>query len=494
MESEKRGKLGNLLNSQMDLTTGNLFWKLLAFSIPIALTAILQLIYTTSDLLIVANFGEGDSSMSAIAMNGSLISLIINSFIGLATGANVAMGNAKGAGDEEKAKRVLHTGLWIAIISGIVALIIGASGARYFLELMNTPASILDKATTYLRIYFFGVPFLMIIQFASAELRALGDSVRPLLILMITGIANVLLNLLFTAVIPWDVAGVAFATDLSELIGAVWVFILLYRNKAFVRFRFRDFKISKDAASDIIRIGLPAGIQSFLFSICNVIIQSEVNQFGEAVVTGSAASANLEGYIYACITGTMQGTVSMVSQNYGAKNKKNMDKTLIYGLIQVVIITLLVGGAMVLAGPYLFRLFTDTEEAISAGMERFMVIGLSYCLCGTMDVFCSYLQGVRKSTTATIVTLLGVVVSRLVFIFCFFDTIPEIHTVGWLYASFPISWVLTTAIYVVVVIVLRKKVYASITDEKAVEKGADTSAPERRVRNVPSGQTAHDKR
>ena len=296
--------------NEMDLTTGSLFKKIPLFSLPLALTTIFQLLYTTIDLFTVNQFGGGSLSMTAIGSNSPMINLIVTLFVSLATGANVVMSGCKGAGDRKKANKVLHTGIIIALISGLFVGIFGFAISPLLLRLMDTPASILSNATLYMRIYFIGLPFLMVYNFGSQMLRALGDSQRPLYILIFSGIVNVIFDFIFVYFLNMDVAGVAVATVISQFVSALFT-ILYFKNstKCFVNFRIKELKIDKESLKDILRVGLPAGVQGLCFSIPNVMIQSSLYTISnysisgiaisqEEIISGAAASAQVEGYIF----------------------------------------------------------------------------------------------------------------------------------------------------------------------------------------------------
>lgn len=335
--------------SELDLTQGNFFWKMPLFALPMAATTVLQLLYTTVDLWTVANFGGGANSMSAVGSNTALINLIVTVFLQLSMGANVCISNAKGAKDPERADKILHTSIWVALIGGIIVMVFGYFMSRTMLEWMDTPSSIIDNATAYLKIYFIGMPLSMIYNYGSQILRALGDSRRPFFILIISGLINVVFDIVLVRYFNMDVSGVAWATVLSELVSAVLTMLWLGINKkGFVRFQFSHFRIDKMALKQIMIIGVPAAVQGLAFCIPNVLIQSNLYTITDyringvpinmdEIVAGSSASSQIENFVYAFIEAFASGVVSFVGQNYGAKNVKNIRKSYWIGMIWMVI-------------------------------------------------------------------------------------------------------------------------------------------------------------
>jgi len=464
--------MNNFFSKEIDLTTGNLFKKLILFTIPLILTTVLQLLYTSADLFVVSNFGGGDNSMGAVGANGSLINLIVGTFLGLSVGANVVVANAKGSNDKEKAKKALHTSLIVSVISGIFVGILGFFLAKYFLTWMNTPSEIIELAAKYLKIYFLGMPFLLIYNFGSSILRALGDSKRPLYTLIITGIFNVGLNFLFVVGFKMDVVGVALGTILSEMVSAIMVIYFLWHNKkAFVQFDFKALKISGPELKEILIVGIPSGLQSMIFSISNVVIQTQTNSFGEIAVNANSASSNMEGYLYYILNSFSVAVVAMVAQNYGAKKKENIKKILLYSLLSVTVIGIVMGGIFVLIkDPLLGILIKDNPDEMKIASNRYILICLTYFMCGIMDVMSAYFRGIKYSVLPTIITLFGCTLLRLVFVFTIFKYVEAIHTLEWLYASYPISWLLTDVIYAVATPFVTKNAFKKIDQSIELEK------------------------
>lgn len=445
---------------EIDFTYGNIFKKMIVFTIPLILSTVLQLFYSSADLFTVSNFGGGENSMNAVGANGSLINLIVALFTGLSVGANVYIANARGRNDKDAAKRGIGTSLLLSLIVGIIVLLFGTLCAKELLILMETPINVLDKATEYLTIYFLGIPFLMVYNYGSACLRALGDSKKPFYILLVSGIFNIGFNFLLVITFGLDVRGVAISTIVSEAISAICVVIFLFYNKnGFASLELKHLKLYKIELLSILKIGAFSGLEAFIFSFANVFIQREANTFGEIAMAGNTASNNLEGYLYNILNSFSVAVVAMVAQNYGAKNSKNIKKILIYAVATVTVLGLSIGLLMDLFSYQLLGIFVQSQEALEMGRSRLIVICSTYFLCGIMDVLSAYLRGLEHPVTPTIITLFGACVLRLVFIFTIFQMIPEIHTLAWLYASFPISWCVVILIYVPFIFVISHRVF-----------------------------------
>lgn len=447
-------------SSDIDFTTGNLFWKIILFTLPVIFEGLLQLVYTSADLLVVDLFGGGKFSMAAVGDNGSLISLIVYTFIGISTGANVVVAAAKGAGDKEKALKVMSSSLIFAVVVGIFVGVIGYRLAYTFLKLMSTPSEIIDLAATYLRIYFLGVPFMMIFNFGAAMLRAMGDSKRPLLALSACGVLNIGMNILFVLVFKMDVAGVAIATVISEGLEAFLIlYFLSHHKKGFVSLKIFGMKVDGSALKEVLHHGLPAGLESLVFSISNVIIQAQANKFDAFVVSGNTASDNVEGYIFVILQAFATAVASVVSQNYGANKKENLRKTLLYSFLSITVLGFLLGGIASLLRYQLIGIFIHGNDegslvAMGIGTRRLILMGLSYWLCALMDAFSSYLRGIKHPIAPTVVTIFCACLFRLFYVYVIYQNIPGMldpenvnSSLLWLYASYPISWLLADLTY-----------------------------------------------
>ncbi len=459
------------LKKEMDMTSGNLLKKLFLFSLPIILSGELQLLYNAADLIVCGKFGS-KYSVGAISETGALINLIIQLFLGLSVGANVLMSRCFGANLQEKGQRIAYTSMIMSVIIGVVIGVFGAFCSGYFLVWMSAPEAIIGLSTQYLRIYFIGVPFSLIYNFGASLLRAVGDTRRPFYFLAVAGIFNVGFNLIFVIVFKMDVAGVALGTILSQAISAGCIVVCLVRNKGFFKFSFKEMRFYKHEAIEIARVGLPAGLQGAIFSLSNVLIQSSVNDFGADTVNGNGAASSIEGFVYVTMNSVAQGCVAFVSANYGAGNMKNIKKSVLYSTLFVCIFGILFGGLVtVLAKPLLSVYIRSSggivaEEALEAGYSRLIVICLTYFLCGLMDVMAYAIRGIGYSLLPTIVSMIGACGLRILWIYTVFE-IEAMHTLQGLAISYPVSWLLTFAVNLLIFILLykRKKRYFSQVKE-----------------------------
>lgn len=437
------------------------------------LTGLLQLLYNASDLIVCGSFGS-ENATAAISGTNSIINLIVNAFMGISLGANVLMARCFGQKDGEKAQRVVYTSMILALAIGLFAAVFGAIFARYFLVWINTPEEVIDLSSQYLTVYFIGAPFLMIYNFGASLLRAIGDTKRPFYFLTAAGIINVLLNLLFVIVFKLDVLGVAICTTVSQFLSAVMIMIYICKFKGFFHFKFREARFYWGEAGQIIRIGLPAGIQSAVFSLSNLMIQSSVNGFGEAVMGGNGAASSLEGFVYTAMNSVSQTSVSFSAANYGAKNKKNITRTIIYSLILILALNLVMGGIVMAFESGLLKLYIkkvpDYAAALKAGKDRLLVIMPTYFLCGWMEVFAFSLRAIGYSVLPMGVTIGGVCGLRLVWVFTAFKS-AALHSMTGLVISYPISWALTAAVQLVFFIILFSRLKFGDSDGEKSDDG-----------------------
>ncbi len=442
---------------EIDMSNGPLFGKILIFSIPLMLSGILQLLFSATNMIVAGRY-IGENALAAIGSTSSLINLLINLFIGLSIGTSVNIAHYYGAKKYEDASQTVHTSILLSIIGSICLAIFSFIFARTFLQLMGTPAEFIDLATTYLRVYFLGIPAMLLYNFGSAILRAIGDTKRPLYFLIISGFINVVLNLLFVKFLHLGIIGTALGTILSECVSATLVLICLVRHDGCVHLDFTKLRIHKDKLFRILKIGLPAGLQGSIFAISNVLIQSSVNSFGHIAVAGNSATMNLEGFVYISMNAFSQAALSFSGQNMGAKKYKRILKVLLICLFCVFI----VGNSMCLLGKHfgssLLSLYTDDPDAIAYGLNRMSVIFLTYFLCGIMEVFVGCIRGLGASLTPMIVSLLGACGFRILWIFTIFQWNNNLQT---LYISYPISWGLTAFVHLICFIIIYKKTIAN---------------------------------
>ncbi len=449
---------------EMNMTSGALLPKVLMFSLPLIASGVLQLLFNAADMVVVGRFA-GKEYLAAVGSTGSLINLMVNVFIGLSVGGSVAVARAFGAQDYAAVHRSVHTAMTLAVIAGVVVGLLGFLFCRPLLKLMDNP--VLDLATTYMKIYFLGMPFNMIYNFGASILRAVGDTRRPLIYLTIAGVVNVALNLILVIGFHMNVAGVAIATVSSQAVSAVLVVICLMRSSGAVHLDVKDLRIHKRQLIDIAKVGLPAGLQGSLFSISNVLIQSSVNGFGEVVVAANSAGGNLEGFVYTAMNAIHQAALTFASQNLGAGKVRRVRKSVFVCLATVTVIGLVFGNLMYLCGRPLLSLYLDDPAAIDPatgvtvldyGMKRMAYMLPPYFLLGLMDVIVGSLRGVGYSIMPMIVSLTGACLFRVVWILTIFAANP---TLDILYLSYPLSWALTFGVHLLCYfLIARKKLHA----------------------------------
>lgn len=421
---------------------GPLFTNILFYTIPIILTSVLQLLFNAADLVIVGQFC-GSVSVAAVGATGAITNLIVNLFMGLSIGAGVTVAHALGSREDEAVHRTVHTAIPAALVSGILISIIGVSLAKPILTLMGTPENVLPLSSVYMRIYFSGMVFTMVYNFCASILRAAGDTKSPLLYLTIAGVINVVLNIFFVTALDMNVAGVALATIISQAFSAVMVFLTLMRRTDTCKLEPTKMRFYKLQLLKIVRIGLPAGIQSALFSISNVLIQSSVNSFGDVLMSGNAASGNIEGFLYAALNAFHQTAVNFIGQNAGARQYQRVRKIVWICLLCVTVLGILGGVLLNVFGSQLLGIYiTDSAEALAYGELRLLYMGIPYFLCGMMDISTAALRGLGESVIPMIISILGVCGIRIGWIYTIFQ-IPQFHTPQCLYISYPISWVIT---------------------------------------------------
>jgi putative MATE family efflux protein len=443
---------------QINMTEGSIVKKLLQFSVPLIFSSLLQILFNTADVIVVGRFA-GDNSLGAVGSTGSLINLMVNLFVGLSVGTTVVAANFFGAGKKSELKETVHTAILLSLISGIILTIFGVVGAKKILQWMQSPKEILDLATQYLQIYFGGIISTMIYNFGSALLRAKGDTKRPLYILFFAGIINVILNLIFVILFKMDVAGVALATVISQTISAFLVVRCLLKETEEFKLDLKQLKINPQILIRIIKIGVPAGLQGIIFSLSNVIIQSSINSFGAIVIAGNSAALNIENFIFTGMNGFSQGTLTFISQNFGAKKYNRINKTIIIALFCVFLVGFVFGNLTVIFGRKLLSFFTTSPEVIESGISRLKIICTTYALCGMMDVMGNAIRGIGHSVLPMIITLLGACGIRLLWISTIF-LIPKFHSCNTIFVSYPISWTATFIAHIICFLIIRKKEFS----------------------------------
>ena len=446
-----------------DLTSGPMLKKIILFSLPLAASSILQLLFNAADVVVVGRFA-GSTALAAVGSNGALINLLVNLFVGLSLGANVVAARCFGARDEKGVQNTVQTAVTLGLVSGVLLAFVGFFAARGLLELMSCPEDVIGLSTLYLKIYFIGMPMTMLYNFSAALLRAVGDTRRPLYCLAVAGVINVVLNLVFVILFQMSVAGVALATIISQTVSALMVTVLLIREEGALHLDLRHLGFHKRALVQILQIGLPAGLQSTVFSLSNVVIQSAINSFGSTVVAGNSAASNLEGFIYTGMNAFAQAAVTFTSQNVGARRYDNLDRVMRNCLLCAVVVGLVLGGGAFLTGESLLHFYSTDEAVVAAGLARMKVICTSYFLCGIMDTLASCLRGRGYSVLPMIVSLVGSCLLRLVWIATIFQLFRSTTT---LYISYPISWLLTASVHLTCLLVVRHKTNARLKNSAA---------------------------
>lgn len=458
---------------EIDMTEGKLFPKIFAFAVPLILTAVLQLLFNSADMIVVGKF-VGNNSVGAVGSTGSLNALLTNFAIGLSVGAGVVLASAFGAKDSEYGDKILHTSMVVSVIAGVIFGALGYFVSRPLLSVMGTPAVQLDDAATYLEIICLGCPFSMIYNFGASMLRATGDTKRPLIYLTVAGVINIIVNIVTVVCFNMGVSGVAIATIFSQAVSAVLVVITLLRNKGFVKLSLKKLRIHGKAFGEIMRLGVPTGIQSMLFNISNVLLQSAINGFGSDVVNGCSLSSQIEGYVYSIMSSISATALTAVGQNYGAHDYKRIKKCIYISVAFVTAAGIIAGGIAIAFHEPLCRIFTNsgestetTEKIISYAFERMLIIAGTYFLDGIMEVITYSLRGVGYSITSMLIVLVGTCAFRVLWIFGIF---PLYRRLWFLFMLYPISWAITLSVAWIWLEVVLKR------DEKKVEKQSDNSA------------------
>lgn len=438
---------------EIDMCNGPLFGKILLFTLPLMLSGILQLLFNAADVVVVGQFA-GNEALAAVGSTGALTNLLVNLFIGLSVGANVLVARYYGARQEEEVSRTVHTAILISVTGGILLAVIGIVAARPLLIMMDTPENVIDHSVLYMRIFFLGMPVMLLFNFGSAILRAIGDTRRPLFYLSIAGVINVILNLGFVIIFHMGVAGVAMATVMSQCISAALIVRCLMCSDGCFQLQLEKLHMDWHKFSKIAAIGLPAGIQGSLFSISNVLIQSSVNSFGAVAMAGNTAGSNVEGFVYTAMNSVHQTAVSFTGQNLGGKRYDRINKILIECLLFVTAIGLIMGNSAVFFGKQILSLYSSDPEVISYGLQRIVIICTTYFICGIMDVLVGSIRGLGYAVMPMIVSLLGACALRVVWIYTVFQWDRTLRT---LYISYPVTWAVTAFAHIICFIVVRRK-------------------------------------
>lgn len=443
---------------EIDMCSGPIMPKLISFSIPLMLSGILQLMFNAVDIIIVGKF-SGSLALAAVGSTTALINVFTNLFIGISLGANVLSARFYASGRNKEMSETVHTSIALALVSGILMALVGLGFSRSALEIMGTPADVIDQSALYMRIYFMGMPFFMLYNYGAAILRSVGDTKRPLLFLIISGIVNAVLNMILVICFHLDVEGVAIATVVAQMISCVLVLRCLYRSEGSYQLRFSRLTLKWVYLKQIFQVGIPAGLQSTIINFSNALLQSSVNSFGSVAMAGYTAANNIFGFLYAAANSVTQACMSFTSQNYGIGKLERMDKVLINCMILTVGISLTLGCGAYFFGPELLKIYTDEPEVIRCGMEILSFTTLPYFFCGIMDLFPGALRGMGHSAVPMILSVIGTVGMRVIWIFMVF---PAHRSLEVLFISYPASWIATILLQVACFLIVRKKVHRTV--------------------------------
>jgi putative MATE family efflux protein len=439
-----------------NMTEGPFLKKVAVFVLPLVFTGLLQCFYNAADLAVVGSF-RGEIALAAVGGTGAITNLIIGIFMGLSVGAGVTVAHFAGAKNSEMVNRTVHTSLSLSLVCGVIVSVLGFWLAPNMLILMDTPENVLSHATLYIRIVFLGAPALILYNYAAAMVRSLGDTVHPLIFLSISGVVNVLLNLFFVLACGMGVEGVAIATIASQYLAAVMIVIHMYRSNGDIRVRFSRLRLEWKIIAKLLLIGIPSGVQTALFSLSNVLLQSSVNSLGDAVMAGVAAAASLEGFVVIALDSVYQASLTFVGQNVGAKKYENIKK--IVGSCCTATMVMGTVGILILLpfNKFFLGIYIDEAEgvaAMSAGVERLLVV-MPFCYTiGFMNIFLGALRSMGKSISAMVASIFFICVFRVIWVKTVFPLYPSVSTI---FASYPISWSLATICNIILVVIVYKQ-------------------------------------
>ena len=438
---------------EIDMCTGPIMKKLISFSVPLVLSSNLQLLFNAVDIIVVGKW-SGSQALAAVGSTTALINIFINLFIGVSLGTNVIAGRQYALGDKEGMEDIVHTSMTFAIIGGIVVGILGILGSGWALKLMATPEDIFTQALLYIRVYFLGMPFFMMYNYGAAVLRSVGDTKRPLVFLIIAGVINAVLNMIMVVIFHMGVLGVAIATVISQLVSCILVLRCLCKADGSYVLHFSKLRIKLPYLIQLFEIGLPAGIQSLVINFSNVLLQSSVNSFGGIAMAGYTASNNVFGFLYATVNSFTQTCMSFMSQNFGAKKWDRMDKVMIDCTILSIGVSGVLGSCTYIFGEQILRIYTSSPEVIKCGMEIFLYTTSTYFICAAMDLFPGAMRGMGCSTVPMILSVIGTVGTRIIWIYWVF---PYHHSLDVLFISYPLSWGVTVIMQMICYFLVRNK-------------------------------------
>lgn len=445
---------------EMNMCEGPLAGKMLIFTIPLMFSGILQLLFNAADTIVVGRYA-GSQALAAVGSTTSLINLLVNMFMGLSVGANILISRYYGAKREEDIRETVHTSITVAALGGVLLAVLGNTFAKPLLVLMGSPADVVDLAAIYVKIYFMGMPVIMVYNYGAAILRAIGDTKRPLYYLTIAGVVNVILNLFFVVKLEMSVAGVALATVISQCVSVVLLLRCMCQMEGSCRLELKKLGIHKEKAVLLLRHGLPAGLQGSVFSFSNVLIQSSINSFGSIAMAGSSAAANIEGFIYTAMNSFQQTALCFTSQNLGGGKHDRITKVLRNSILMVSFVGIVMGCGCYLFGEELLSVYSSDPEVISYGLIRFRWIGIPYFLCGIMDALVGMLRGLGYAIVPMAVSIIGACGFRIVWIATVF---ARFHSLDVLFSSYGISWILTGGTHFICFMIVWGRLKKKLTD------------------------------
>ena len=445
------------------MCNGTIMDKLISFALPLMVSGILQLMFNAVDIIVVGRF-SGSQALAAVGSTTALINVFTNLFIGVSLGANVLAARFYAAGKDKEMSETVHTAITLALVSGVVMAVVGLVFSRWALEIMGTPADVIDQSTLYMRIYFLGMPFFMMYNYGAAILRAVGDTKRPLMFLIVAGVINAVLNMFLVIAFHMGVAGVAIATVISQMISCILVLRCLYKTDSSYQLRFSKLCMKKFYLAQIFQVGIPAGIQSTVINISNALLQSSVNSFGSTAMAGYTAANNVLGFLYASVNAVTQACMSFTSQYYGVGKYKRMDRVLLDCGILSFIIAFVLGCGSYIFGGEILKIYTEDPKVIRCGVEILSITTVPYFLCGIMDLFPGALRGMGHSGVPMILSIIGTVGTRIVWIFWIFPQNRSLYT---LFISYPASWAITIVMQVICFIFVRRTVHGQLKGKTA---------------------------
>ena len=459
---------------EIDFTSGALLKKMRIYALPIISVNILQLLFTTADLTVLGVFTGNDNALAAVGAATPIINLLIGFFTGLSVAANVLIARCVGAHDKERARRFVGTSVFISIVFGIALMIIGVVLAEQMLIWTKCDKDVLPYATTYLRIYFLGMPLIMLYNFCTAILRSVGDTLRPLIFLIIGGVLNVILNIFFVVVVGLDIEGVAIATVVSNGVSAICACVLMTKNDGYARIERKHFKFHKEEVGEIFKIGLPIAISKCLFSFANVLVSSQLNALGKVAMAAHSITKEFDGFILEAVHGVGFASLAVVSQNYGAKKPERIKKVVFLSIAMQIVLGLSLGLVLLVAGRMLCGIMTDTKEVLDLCMVRITTVSIFYMTLGILDILHNALRGIGYSFTSTLQSVFANVVLRMIYLYFIYPAIcikgNVAHNLRMLYVLYPASWIIACIVGAIFLVVLFKKVKTRLNEEKAKEE------------------------